>query len=359
MLLLAVVACGQLLVAGPARASGVSPRHVTPAAAYAVGVTRCTFVDRTRSTPNFQTTPPSVLVSTRTLVTEIRYPISPVVGGSTESFGATPALRSGGYPMIVFAHGYDATPDTYARLLDAWVRAGFIVAAPLFPDESSAGVAAQHGVNTEDDLWNEPADLTFVTRELLDASATRSASCPLVQGLIRASQLALAGHSDGATVVGILSYAHGTDPYGVSYQRLRAGLDFRATMILSGQVDGVDRYVPLSPDPALLVIQSAQDQCNPARKAIQLYRSVRQHDKWFLELRSAHHLPPFDGADVPAFNVVVNASVRFLRIAVTGSTRTGGLLAYGNAHHRIASMYHAGNGPADPPPVTLVSCGHN
>ena len=222
--------------------------------------------------------------------------------------------------MIVFAHGYDVTPDTYAPLLDAWVKAGFVVAAPFFPDEDRSGVAAQHSVNTEDDLWNEPADLTFVTRQILDDSSAASAGCPIVHGLIRSSELALAGHSDGATVVAMLSYAHGKDPYRRTYQQLRAGLDFRATIVLSGQVDGVDPYGPLSPDPSLLLVQSVADQCNLFHNGVQLYRAIHQNNKWFLELRTAHHLPPFDGADVAAFDVVTHASIRFLQIALEGET---------------------------------------
>jgi hypothetical protein len=322
-----------------------------------VGIARCTFVDPTRSTPNFDTTPPSVLSRTRTLVTEIRYPTHFGAAGVAESPGAKPATSSGGFPMIVFAHGYDVTPDTYAPLLDAWVKAGFVVAAPLFPDEDRSGVAAQHGANTEDDLRNEPADLTFVTRQILNDSSAASAGCPVVLGLIRSSELALAGHSDGATVVAMLSYARGKDPYGRSYQQLRAGLDFRATIVMSGQVDGVDPYGPLAPDPSLLLIQSAEDGCNLARYGVQLYRAVHQASKWFLELRTAHHLPPFDGVDIPAFDVVTHASIRFLQIALGGAVPVSGLDAYGDVNPSVALMFHGGDGPAIAASNTLVSCG--
>ncbi|HUX05055.1 MAG TPA: hypothetical protein VMV53_09170 [Acidimicrobiales bacterium] len=348
----------QPLAGGPASAQGAPSAKTVGAANYGVGIARCAFIDRTRSTPNFDTTPPSVLSRFRTLVTEIRYPTDGATPGTAQS-ALAPAARIGGFPMIVFAHGYDVTPDIYGPLLDAWVRAGFVVAAPFFPDEQQRVVTAQHGVNTEDDMWNEPADLAFVTRQLLAASATSSPHCRIAHGLIRPSQLALVGHSDGATVVGMLSFARGRDPYGVSYQRLRAGLDFRATIILSGQQDGVDPYLPLKPDPALLVVQSAADQCNPASKAIELYRSIRQRQKWFLELRSAHHLPPFDGVDVAAFDVVARTSIRFLRIALEGAKPTVGLLAYANTDPAIASMYQGPNAPSDPAPTGVVSCGLN
>jgi len=356
VVLFLVSAAFQPLTDGSASARGVISDKAVHSRGHGVGLVRCTFVDRTRSTPNFDTTPPSVASASRTLVTEIRYPTDAHVGTAAASTAVAPVARVGGYPMIVFAHGYDVAPDIYAPLLDAWVRAGFVVAAPLFPDEQPRVVAAQHGVNTEDDMWNEPADLTFVTRQLLASSAAESPRCPIVRGLLRPSELALAGHSDGATVVGMLSFARGRDPYGTSYQHLRAGLDFRATIILAGQQDGVDPYVPLAPDPALLVVQSAADQCNPASKAITLYRSIHQRQKWFLELRTAHHLPPFDGTDVPAFDVVARTSIRFLRVALEGASPSG-LLGSANADPALATMYQGPASPVDPPPVTVVSCG--
>ena len=356
-LLLAALSGTSVLVGPGAVASGAPTSNTASLAGYSVGIERCTFVDTSRSTPNFDTRPPSVLSKTRTLVTEIRYPTHLGAAGVAQTPGAVPVARSGGFPMIVFAHGYDVTPDTYAPLLDAWVKAGFVVAAPFFPDEDRSGVAAQHSVNTEDDLWNEPADLTFVTRQILDDSSAASAGCPIVHGLIRSSELALAGHSDGATVVAMLSYAHGKDPYRRTYQQLRAGLDFRATIVLSGQVDGVDPYGPLSPDPSLLLVQSVADQCNLFHNGVQLYRAIHQNNKWFLELRTAHHLPPFDGADVAAFDVVTHASIRFLQIALEGARPQSGLVDYGDVNPPVALMFHAGSGPAIVAPTESDSCG--
>ena len=44
-----------------------------------------------------------------------------------------PAAREfGPFPLIVFGHGFDVTPSVYARLLQAWTRAGYVVASPVF-----------------------------------------------------------------------------------------------------------------------------------------------------------------------------------------------------------------------------------
>ncbi|HUY16203.1 MAG TPA: hypothetical protein VMV11_01440 [Acidimicrobiales bacterium] len=346
-----------LLVALPAGASKTRALEHTQTPLFSVGVARCTFVDRTRDVLNYSTSPPSVLTNSRTLVTEIRYPTAYVAGSPIQINGATPVARTGGYPMIVFAHGYDVTPDVFAVLLDAWVRAGFVVVAPLFPDENQFAVAAQHGANTEDDIRNEPADMTFVTRSLLQASANPSTGCHVVSGLIQPAELALAGHSDGATAVGLLTYARGNDPQGVSFASLRAGLDYRAVTILSGEEDSAQAYASPASEPALLVIQSAADQCNPIRNAVKLYDDIHQSNKWFLELLTAHHLPPFDGVDVPAFHVVAAVSTRFFRVALLGANPVVNFVAFGNEHPTLAKMFSAGYSPTISATTAPGSCG--
>ncbi len=325
-----------------------------------VGIARCTFVDHSRPVLNYSTTPFRVLSSSRTLVTEIRYPTRFLVGGPTDAADAPPEARSGGYPVIVFAHGYDVTPDTYATLLDTWVRAGFVVVAPFFPDESASAVAAQPGADTEDDLVNEPRDLTFVTRSVLSASADQTSNCPIVSGLVDPSKIALAGHSDGAVAVGMLAYDHGLDPQGANYASLRTGIAYRAVIILSGAEDTAQSYSAEASRPNLLVVQSLADQCNPFRDAVQLYDTIHQSNKWFLELQTAHHLPPFDGADVPAFDVVSATTISFLQMSLEGVTPSSSLLALGNQRPEIARMYGGVVGPSlKSAPTVKESCGPN
>jgi predicted dienelactone hydrolase len=329
-------------------ANAAPPRSAAVAPTFSVGIARCTFVDPTREVLNYATNPVSVLSKQRTLVTEIRYPTLQPPNGTDESPGAAPAQQSGGFPMIVFAHGYDVTPDTYAPLLDAWVRAGFVVAAPFFPDENAFEVTRQHGVNTENDLWNEPADLVFVTKQIVNASATPSSVCPVVSGLVNPAQVGLAGHSDGGTAVAMLGYARGNDPQHETYQSMRASVNYKADMVMSGGENGVDPYTPLAPDPALLLVQSAQDQCNRAFNAVKLYRDLHQSNKWFLELLTAHHLPPFDGVDIPAFGEVARTSVQFFKVTLEGAESKSGLDAFGNQLPLVARMVYDGRGPSIP-----------
>ena len=357
---LAATLAASFVLAPPVGAVTGHSQSSTPAPRYGVGIARCTFVDHSRGVLNYSSTPYRVSSTSRTLVTEIRYPAQYYAGGPTETVGAAPVARSGGYPTVVFAHGYDVTPDTYAALLDAWVRAGFVVVAPTFPDESASAVAAQHGTNTERDIVNEPGDLAFVTSAVLGASANETSICPVAFGLVDPTAIALAGHSDGADAVGMLAYGHGDDPQGVNYASLRTGIAYRAVIVLSGAEDTYQSYATEASRPNLLVVQSREDQCNPWRDAVQLYRGIHQSNKWFLELLTAHHLPPFDDRDAAAFDVVRTTTVRFLQMSLQGITSSISLGALGNQRPAVARMYFSANGPSmiNVAPVSEM-CGPN
>ena len=87
----------------------------------------------------------------RVLVTEVRYP----------DRGVAP------FPLIVFAHGFNVTPDDYARLLDHWAQAGYVVAAPEFPVERPGAP----GGPSQSDLGNESGDISFVISALTSRSS--------------------------------------------------------------------------------------------------------------------------------------------------------------------------------------------
>jgi dienelactone hydrolase len=328
-----------VLIAAPLSAQVVSSRQTTPVPSFSVGITRCTFVDPSRGVLNYRKTPYRVLATSRTLVTEIRYPTALVANGPPEIPGATPVTQSGGYPMVVFAHGYDVTPDTYAALLDAWASAGFVVVAPLFPDEDAASVAAQGGANTEDDVINEPGDLAFVTRSVLQDTASPTPSCPVLDGLVNPAEIALAGHSDGAEAVSMLAYDHGLDPQAVNYADLRNGLSYRAVVILSGALDTYQSNADEASKPNLLVVHSLADTCDPVRNDVLLYNTIHQPNKWFLELKTAHHLPPFDGVDAAAFKVVIAVTIPFLQSALEGESLATPLTTLGSEDPSVGQTF--------------------
>ena len=207
----------------------------------------------------------------RVLVTSVRYPAN-----------AHRAL-----PLVVFAHGFALTPDSYAGLLDAWARAGYVVAAPAFPVER----ANAPGGPSETDLVNEPGDLRFVVSRLIGKSS------PL-RGLIDATKIAVAGQSDGAEAA--LSAAYDT--------RFR---DRRidAAIILSGAaLPGFTGAPPSSPP--LLAVQGTRDPINQPAVTAAYFRLMRR-PKFLLWLLGASHLPPYTTRDRWAA-VVDRATIAFL-----------------------------------------------
>ena len=137
-----------------------------PPAGFGVGLSIATWTDPRGATENFYegTTTPG-----RVLQVEILYPTLAVKAQVVKP-RAAPAYRYGPYPVIVFAHGYDVDPNTYRALLVSWVAAGYVVVAPFFPDTSLAAIEAQHGVDTEYDIFNQPGDVAFVVSQVVGAA---------------------------------------------------------------------------------------------------------------------------------------------------------------------------------------------
>ena len=319
----------------------------------------CTFVDRSRPLPNYATRPWGVRSPQRVLVTEVRYPTAERTPNAAGKRGARPRSRAGGYPLVVFAHGYDVTPDTYERLLDAWVRSGFVVAAPVLPDESPEAIESQPGVDTEWDLPNEPADLAFVIHQVVGDSESRSGACAVVRGLVDPTEVALAGHSDGADVVSALAASDGRDPQSVTYASLRAGLNLRAAIVMEGGELSPGPYAPSRSDPSMMVVQSAADTCNAPWNSTHLYAALARPDRWFLELLHAHHLPPYDATDPSAFKAVAAVTSAYLRLELYGDGSVAGLSGVGDATPSVARIFHAGAAPSIPPVPGPVYCGFN
>jgi hypothetical protein len=203
----------------PAVASATPPRaarRASPRPPFAVGLRVVTFVDHSRLLHV-----PGVGFVSRKLVTLVRYPAA---GSPTrvDVVGAPPERAAGPFPLLVFGHGFAVTPAVYAPLLRSWTRAGYIVAAPLFPLEN----ANAPGGPNESDLVNQPRDMSFVVSRMLAASAD---SQSVLSRLINQRAIAVAGQSDG-----------GETALAVAYDRSFLDRRVRAALILSGaEIPGV------------------------------------------------------------------------------------------------------------------------
>jgi dienelactone hydrolase len=291
---------------------------------------------------------PSGHVGPRKLVTEIWYP---ALGASSSqpTVRARPDYGRGPFPVVVFAHGFDTLPSTYTPLLASWVNAGYVVVAPLFPDEnadliSSLGDATTEQLSTaESDIVNEPYDIAYVVGEV-ESGATGAASsgAPWLKGLVEPGKFALAGHSDGAQAVAALVYAQRQgELYATTYAALPAH-PFAVVILSGSELSG--SYAAPAAAPPLLFVQSAVDECNLPSNAVTLL-----HDSgggFFLKLLDANHFGPYVGKGRAA-GIVEKTTVAFLNAAQSGTPSASELTSY-LTPPGVAVLYAPGQTPVVP-----------
>lgn len=281
----------------PKREAASPPRSVAAKSvapnSFAVGLWTVKLVDGSRviQLPDGSSEP-------RPLLTYVRYPAlgPPTV---TDRPGASAARRCGPFPLVIFGHGFAVTPGLYKRLLQAWTRAGYVVAAPVFPLEN----ANAPGGPNESDLISQPADMSFLISQLLADS--KSATGPL-SGLIDPTRIAVSGQSDG----GDTSLAVAYNP---SYRDPRV----RAAVILSGaELPGSGPYAFSRGEPPLLATQGTADTVNPPSLTHEFFEAA-QRPKYLLTLIGAEHLPPYSDQQ-PQLSIVERVSIAFLDAYLKG-----------------------------------------
>lgn len=252
---------------------------------FAVGKLVVRFVDRSRLV-HFPGRPPQP----RPLMTVILYP---AIGGESgaDATAGRPARSAGPFPLVVFGHGFDSSPQVYARLLEAWARAGYVVAAPVFPlsnDDAPGGA-------DESDIVNQPADMSFVITQVLAAAA---ADHGVLSHLVDPHEVAVAGQSDGAATALATAY----DP-----RYLDPRVD--AAVILSGAEIMPGDYFH-GRNPPLLATQGTADQINRPQYTYQFFRAAHS-PKFLLKLLGARHIGPYTD-EQPQLGVVERVTIAFL-----------------------------------------------
>jgi predicted dienelactone hydrolase len=221
-------------------------------------------------------------------------------------------------PLVVFAHGWDSLPSVYATLLSTWAAAGYLVAAPVFPD------SADTLPGTPVSNYPEQAqDMSFVITSLLGG----------VAGPVDSSRIAVAGHSDGGTDVALLAlnpaYA---DP------RIKAYLSLSSE--IPGGVAG-PWGEPTSG--SLLVAVGTADEYGLLPKSTQVYQTADMV-KAMLTVNGGDHLQTFV-ADTPQSQAVRDETIRFLQVAL------------GSAQVTPATLGSALDPPPDPSIALTVGSG--
>jgi fermentation-respiration switch protein FrsA (DUF1100 family) len=274
-------------VTGGREATPPASGAVPPASSFAVGVRVLRLIDTTRRIhlANGTTAP-------RTLVTYVRYPaLGPP--GRGDLVDAPAARAAGPFPLVVFGHGFSVTPRLYGHLLESWARAGYVVAAPVFPLTN----ANAPGRPDESDIVNQPGDMSFVISRVLQASDTESG--PLT-GLVDPSHIAVGGQSDGAVTA-----------LAVAYSRRFGDPRVGAAVIMSGaEMPGVGGFTFPRAGPPLLATQGSADRTNEPRFTYEFFNSARG-PKYLLRLLGAGHLPPYSRQQ-PQLSIVERVTLAFL-----------------------------------------------
>jgi dienelactone hydrolase len=284
----------------------------------------------------------------RTMQVEILYPTLGRPGSVVDL--AAPAYRFGPYPLVVFAHGYNVDPNTYRALLASWAGAGYVVAAPFFPDTSLPAVAAQQGADTESDMFNQPGDVAFVVSQVVAAAGGSVAThAAYLAGLVNPAQLILAGQSDGGDTVAALMYDK-------VYAATRASMPVKpiAVGIFSGaeMSRAADVFSAPPGGPPVLVVQSLTDACNYPANSSQLY-NVLPGPKWFLAIDNSTHLGPYVGLGAAAA-VVEQVTAGFFDLAAHRGRTSPALLGREGNRPGVSSLTNAPTVPSYPAPASDV-----
>src|SRR5216683_2798793 len=211
-----------------------------------------------------------------------------------------PGGRPGPLPLVVFAHGWNVNPTSYEPLLDEWAAAGYLVAAPTFPD--SANTLAGSPVSNYPD---QARDVSFVISSLLAGS----------EGPVDPARIAVAGHSDGGTDVALLAL----NP---SYADHRV----RAYLSLSGEIPSV------LPGPwgdptggSLLVAVGTNDRYGLLPRSTQVFEVAKVAAKVMLTVTGGDHMGIYTGSS-PDAAAMRQETVRFLDAALRPAGATSGQL---------------------------------
>lgn len=248
----------------------VPSNAVTAAEGGYVALLRHTFLDTTRSTPASGSLPS---VATRTLETTIYVPD-----------------HRGKRPLIIFAHGMSGHPDKFTKLLGAWARAGYVVAAPAFPltNDKVADDARAAG-----DVANQPEDLSFVLDSVLDLARDRKSD---LYRRIDQKKIGVGGLSlGGATTYGaVFTECCGDDRFVAA-----AVLDGLVLPVGDDQANGSPRLDGRVP---LLIVHSDTDPALPYELATATFAEATP-PVWFVTLHGASHASQFED-DVTDYDAI-------------------------------------------------------
>jgi dienelactone hydrolase len=202
-----------------------------------------------------------------------------------------PVGATGPLPVIVFAHGWNSDPYIYDTLLDTWAAAGYLVAAPIFPDNSDLVTS-----DPETDFGAQAQDMSFVLSQILSG----------VAGPVDPQRVAAAGHSDGGSDIATLAL----DP---NYTDTR----FKAYLCLSGDIPDYALDGPFNANPpgTFLAAVGTDDDYGLQPSTTEVFDTVQMTTKVLLTVDGGDHLYMYvdNSSEAEALRA---ATVRFLNAAL-------------------------------------------
>jgi dienelactone hydrolase len=230
-------------------------------------------------------------------------------------------------PMIVIAHGLDGDPEALGDLADSWARAGYVVAAPMFPTTVKDPAGSSSAAETR----YQSGDLHFVIDRMLTGNRRRASPW---YGRVDATRIGAAGMSlGGLAVYAATTESCCTDP------RIDAAVLMAA----------VYRDVPDSEQhPNRIPMMLLQGDVDPGyHNSRDAYSDLRA-PKWFVTLHGSRHAPPFEVPRGPEGAVVDATTIAFWDHALRGDPTGPARIAAGVRAHRATTSLQSDLGGRSP-----------
>jgi predicted dienelactone hydrolase len=179
-----------------------------------------------------------------------------------------PVATPGGYPLVIFSHGYAGYPEQSVTLTTHLASWGFVVAAPDHVERSLDGLlgTAKTGVPTMTDL----AVLQATVGLLVNASKAPG----VLHGLVDANRIVAAGHSAGA---------------GAAYQFASADPRVKAWISYAVGFGGQAGKAPSAPNKPGMVMLGTTDGIIPPAQSVKVYNGMHS-PKYLVKIARAGHL---------------------------------------------------------------------
>lgn len=168
-------------------------------------------------------------------------------------------VAPGRFPLVLFSHGLHGSPERFAQMITDIAGAGFVVAAPAYPNTMAGAATFDAG-----DMPNQPADAAAVITAVLAGE---------LAGRVLADRVGAVGHSAGGyTTAGLLA------------EKSRDTRVRTAVVLAGGAMNGSFA----GPATEVLFVQGDRDPIVPYAAGRAAYRDV-PWPKAFLTLTGADH----------------------------------------------------------------------